>query len=260
MKSIAAAVVLLFTATACGATADTPSQVRDSAPDRPLSDRPASEPRAPDARAARAALEFLEVRRESADVLGSFAESLEDYLPGQLVEIDGRDPVPLALGVVHGTIRRAEPYAAYATAEPETDGGPDGVQVEWADPDADWRVIAVTLDITEAWGDGVPHSGQLRFALPDGEDSESFMRGIESLGEAVLVLGSTHSSDESLFRLVEQDAAIGLVDQKGAVRFPAFGLDAEAFVRGVGTLPAIAAKAEVKQPLIVVKKLRVVSR
>lgn len=240
MKITVAMAVLLVVTSGCAAD----SQVRTS-----------------EAQAQADALNLLKARREMGDVVGGYAAGLKDYLPGQLVSIDGSDPRPLAAGIVHGTIREVQPHGAYAVATlPNGEEDPDGETLAFSDSDADWRMVAVTVDIEEAWGQDVPHSGQVGFVLPVGSDPDAFMRGVESFGEVVVILSGSYSEDASLYRVAESDAAIGLVDEVGALSFPALGTDARAFVRDAGTVEAIADKAYEEQPLIVVKDFAVVSR
>jgi hypothetical protein len=218
--------------------------------------------RVSDAEAADLVFDDLAGRADMGDGI-YYAKNLADHLPSQLVVLDGAPPVALAAGVVHGSVQDARPFSASVLATlPGGEEDPDGEAAGFYDPDADWRMVAVTVNVQESWGATLPETGTVEFVLPVGisTDADAFMRGLESLDSILVVLTSTYSEDESLYRVAVTDTAMGLVDDAGAITFPAMGEEAAEFIGQTETMKALDAQARKPQPNIVVEHFEVISR
>jgi len=218
--------------------------------------------RVSDAEAVDTVFDTLSGQGDSADGI-YYAENLADHLPSQLVVLDGAPPVALSAGVVHGSVQDARPFSASGLATlPSGEEDPDGEPAGFYDPDADWRMVAVWVNVQESWGATLPETGTVEFVLPVdiSADADAFMRGLETLDNILVVFTSTYSEDESLYRVAETDTALGLVDDAGAITFPAMGEEAAEFIGRTGTLKALDAQARQPQPDIVVEQFEVLSR
>jgi hypothetical protein len=147
-----------------------------------------------------------------------YASTLRDYLPGRKVIVDGGEPKPTANGIVHGDILSAEVAGAWVI-----EGGLDGTPVPLDDPRADWRMVAVTLDVSQAWGSAVPQRGVVTCGLTidPSVDTDAFIRGIEEIGSSLVVLNSLgyYKENPEFYRVALEGAALGMV-RDGRLSFP----------------------------------------
>jgi hypothetical protein len=207
-------------------------------------------------REAQAAL-FSQLRsRTSADAV-YFADDLGDYLPTQEVRVDGGSPRQLSPGVVTGEVVNAEVTAAYKLGAISASGeeDPDGVPVDKAAPDADWRVITFTFAVNDAWSDDVAEGSTITInvSTSGSQDAQTVVQGLESLDHAIVALDGTNQIGDARFSIARSGALLGLIETDG-ITFPALGAEEDAaFVGNLKAPRQISVAAQEEQPIILVE-------
>jgi hypothetical protein len=205
---------------------------------------------------ARAAL-FSQLRnRTSADAV-YFADDLGDYLPTQELRVDGGSPQQLSPGVVTGKVVNAEVTAAYKLGAISASGeeDPDGVPVDKAAPDADWRVITFTFAVNDAWSNEVAEGSTITInvSTSGSQKAQTLVQGLESLDDAIAALDGTNQIGDAQFSIARSGALLGLIETDG-ITFPALGAKEDAaFVGTLNTPRQIAVAAQEDQPTILVE-------
>lgn len=203
---------------------------------------------------------FAEISsRAAAATSVRYATTLSDFLPPRRLIIDGGEPQPTSDGIVYGEVASAEVGGAWVV-----DGGRDGSPVALDDPDADWRMVAVQIEVRRSWGSSVPKSGIVTFGLTiyPSTDADTFLRGMREIGSAVVVLRSQgyYEDNPTFYRVEFEGLALGVVED-GRIQFPAMDTeDAAAFIGNLHTLSDIEREATAAQPPIVVQDGRVISK
>lgn len=179
-------------------------------------------------------------RAETADGVVDVAVSLADYLPSQQVIVDGAEPRPLSDGIVVGRVVDAVPIADYKLAT-----GEDGEE------------YVVSIDVEDSWAVG---SGDLDvLVVSQSPDEEVVVRGLKALGRVIVLLDGDLGRADGLHGVAEDGAGLGLVDDRGAIEFPAMTGEA-AFLGSLRTVDDLDRTSEDQQPPIVIKNHVVVSR
>lgn len=213
----------------------------------------------------------LPANRDARSVLGSlaatnqaesavwFENSLADYLPNQLLSVNGQKASRRSAGVVFGTVSAVKPGRGFYVENVEPEGAaPDadhGTETSFDDPRAAWRVAEVTVQIDASVGlEDKPES--VRFgAVITGSDADAAMRGLKELGSVVVVLGAEgeYAWDKELFAVARSGSLLGDIDQNGHLGFPALAEGSGPFVGKLDSKAAVLAEAEKSKPIIQVR-------
>ncbi|WP_372736209.1 hypothetical protein [Nocardioides sp.] len=198
-------------------------------------------------------------RRTQVASTASFASSIADYLPSQLISRDGADPQPWAFGVASGSISDAKvTFAARLGAENDR-----VEEVPLDSAEADWRLITATMSVTRAWVTTDVPPERVTFVVPIGGafDQREAIEGLISLDDAIVVLTNADDSDPSSWRLARVDSALGFVAASGELRFPALSAGEEReFLGDVTTLERIDDAASRTRPVIYIDRDGTVTR
>ena len=157
-------------------------------------------------------------------------QTLGDLLPNHLYSVAGSTPATLANGTVIGTVSKVEPGAGYVV----DDANASGRQVDFTDPDAEWRVVIVTVAVESALGD-VNGASSIRIAVTvnGSADVDEVLTGYAELGRIIAVLDGPGDVelDPELYDVRQGGRVFGLVADDGSITFPGFG-DKDAEFRG----------------------------
>lgn len=179
----------------------------------------------------------------------SAADELADYLPNRLFDVGGREPAPLAAGLVIGEVTNAQVVTAGQVAPLTKDGDAPYDKIVDADArGADWRHIAVTVTVSEGWGPAAA-SPEVTFILNIGGsvDDESFIESVKSWG--VIVVAVSQSPDgTSTYRTPAGGTAIAFVDAHGSLSMPIMDTTAsQGFLGTTSTVDGLRAAAREKE-------------
>ena len=180
-----------------------------------------------------------------------FADDLGDYLPNQMVRIEGESPAPLSPGVVTGSVKAAELSAAYRIGGQDD---PDGVRLDKTAPDADWRVVTVTFTVDEAWSDQVSKGDQVTIdiSISGSQDVGTFLQGLESMDNAVVALDGTNQIGDASYSVAQNGTLLGSTGG-GEITFPALpASESNEFVGDLTTTDEVDEAADEPQEAIVV--------
>ena len=210
--------------------------------------------RLPQGTDAREFLASLRATNESASGIW-LEKSLVEFLPNQKFSVDGGAPQTTTDGVVVGTISSVLPGRGYAVVseEPDTawEDADRGTEVAFDDPNAEWHIAEVTVDVARAFGTE-EGAETVRFgALITGPDVGAQMNGLEQLGSVAVIIDEKgrYAWDEDLYSIARGDL-LGDVDPAGMIGFPALGDESGAFVGPVDTLADLeSASTVVRDPI-----------
>jgi len=189
-------------------------------------------------------------RRELSDSVGR-ETNLSEVLPNHLFAVGDRTPAPLGAGLVFGTITAATPGAAYV----EGTGGSE--KVDFDSPEADWRVLVLTVEVDSAVG-AVSGSStvSIGMVLDPLADIDLTIEGYKSMGEIIAVLNGPgrYDFDGTLYSVRQEGALLGLVSESGEISFPAVR-EESAFIGDLHTVADVLAEATA--PVTITKIARV---
>ena len=192
--------------------------------------------------------------RDRAAALDTFryTRTVADELPSQQVRIDDEPLRHVGPGVVVGHVTDVTEVGAYRQLE----RGGEQDALDFADADADFRVVVLTIDPDEVFG--YPAADQpvrVGMTLPGGSEPTRLVEGLRGLGRVAVVLGTRGFYDDAPDAYtVSGEVELALV-RDGRVRFPAMPPD---FTGSFDTVDALAAEATAHQDPIVVRDGKVV--
>lgn len=170
-----------------------------------------------------------------------YTRSLAEHLPSQRISLNGRVAVSTGSGIVVGEITDAREAAAYKIADDEAgEELPAGTPVPVGSDDADWRDIDVTMNVTRAWSQEVEEGSTIHLTIPlsDPSKTDEFLQGLTSMGRVIAVLDT--GPVNGAYKLVRGGATLGLVNDQGALSFPAMDEQYQAeWVGDSGTISAL---------------------
>jgi hypothetical protein len=159
--------------------------------------------------------------------------------------------------VVVGTVTAVADGAGYdETGKMPIAGHPGARVTSFDDPLADWRTLAVTVDVGEAVAG--PRSSQLVLSWPlmgnsaRGDDKEEIGRALKSLGRIVVFSTARPAAPEYLGiarDIPDRPYGVAVVASDGSLSFPFIGtggaaeVEEKALMGGVDTLPELRAEA-----------------
>jgi hypothetical protein len=170
--------------------------------------------------------------------------SLADLLPNKTFSVDGSAQQQLAENVVVGVIAEVTEGSGYVIAGEDA---PTGTLVPFSDRRAWWRTIDVTLNVEEAFGEGIEDGDVIRFALPlnASDNAASVMKGIASMGKVVVVLDEPgrFAYDKALYSVHWDGVFVAPITDDGAFTFAALGESAPAFQNGLDSVEELRREA-----------------
>jgi len=173
---------------------------------------------------------------------GAREKTFADLLPNHTFQVGSAEPVALASGIVIGTVTGVEPGSAYSA-----DAGSDaGSELDFADPDALWREIVLTVSVDSAVGE-VSGDATVRIGLAiDGTaDIDKATAGFESLGRIIAVLDGpgAFAFDPEVYSVRQGGGLVGLVAENGSISFPYLGEKNAEFLDGLDTVTDVLTEA-----------------
>ena len=187
---------------------------------------------------------------------GSYSRGYS-HLAEALPNAKDRDGRAVHDSVVVGTVTAVKDGVGYdETGKMPTAGHPGARVTLYDDPLADWRTLAVTVDIEEAISG--QKSSQLVLSWPlmgnsaRGEDKGAIERALKDLGRVVVFSTARPAGPEYLGiarDIPDRPTGIAVVASDGSLSFPFLGtgsaaqLEENSFMAGVDTLPELRSEA-----------------
>jgi hypothetical protein len=164
-------------------------------------------------------------------------KTLAELLPNRLFSVDGREPAPLAAGIVVGRVAAVTEGRGYVI---EGDDADSMKEVPFDTEDVLVRTIDVTLEIAQGWGE-VTAESTISFGARIGgreEDPQSAIDNWSQLGEIIVVLNAPgwYKYDPTLYSVRQSGSLIGTVSEDGTISFPAMAEREQQFLHGTPTL------------------------
>lgn len=182
----------------------------------------------------------------------TLARNLAEFLPNQQFVVADAQPEPDSSVVVRGEVTGAVGARGFRVPGdgPESDAA-SGVELDFDDPRAQWRVIDVTVAVKDSVGDAAADEEHLGIVV-DGADHERLVKEAAKLGEVVVVLDEPgfYTFDRKLRQVDDLGTLVGQLDPDGAITFPALDGGGSAFMGGLTTWSALKAEfTKTKKPI-----------
>lgn len=168
-------------------------------------------------------------------------QTLSDLVPSHEFSIEGSKAEPLAEGIVVGRITSVDAGEAYKV-DPNNDLA--SIQLDYADPSAEWRVAVLTVKTDTRLGDVGAKTIRVGYVIDGTADLSTMEQGLESLGRVTLVLNpqGKFDFDPTLYSVRQSGALLGTVASDGTISFPALGHDESEFLAGADSVQDLVAE------------------
>lgn len=173
---------------------------------------------APDQSARIDVLEEMRGRAEAGSSVRPF-DSLTETLGNVEYSIAGGPAAPLTEAVVVGVVTDVAPGRAFSDEKP---GSPDGVGVDFDDPDAIWRSVHALVEVETVISGEAGRVAEVGFAFDPRVPLQEIRAELVGMGSMLLFLNRSpvFDYDAGAYGTVSDGALLGLVDQQGNITLP----------------------------------------